>query len=157
MDGVGALVRNKSFITTLVGLIVALLVAAVPALQEQQETLIIAIVALVGVAIGGYTVQDWTLATGQARVAEANAQMARWEAEGQAAQTAMLEAQSTNLEHVVEVSPPAYLPRNRNPHLDALLVFEELTTPEKPGDPVPDVAAMRERARQNITAIARYQ
>lgn len=150
MDGVGALVRNKSFITTLVGLIVALLVAAVPALQEQQQTLILAIVALVGVAIGGYTVQDWTLATGQARVAEANAQMARWQAESQQAS-----AQGAALEEAAIM--PAYIPRSRNPHLDALLVFEELTTPEKPGDPVPDVAAMRERARQSITAIARYQ
>jgi len=57
-SAIRALFKSKRFITTLVGMCVMLASALVPQLADQLDVLAPTIVILVGVAVGGYSVQD---------------------------------------------------------------------------------------------------
>lgn len=50
--------RSKRFIAAFVGLLVMILVGLFPDLESSQDTIIEAVVVVVGVLIGGYSVQD---------------------------------------------------------------------------------------------------
>lgn len=107
-----SVVTSKQFITTLVGLILAVLVAAVPALEPLQDTLLQAIVGLFLVLVGGqfYTDGKRTEAQGyrdgMTTVAMANRYAADQHATSEAAgyrdaaqsATPLLESQVANVE-----------------------------------------------------------
>lgn len=57
-SAVNALFKSKRFITTLVGMVVMIVSTLVPQLADQLDILAPTIVILVGVAVGGYSVQD---------------------------------------------------------------------------------------------------
>lgn len=50
--------RSKRFIAAGVGLVVMLLVAAIPELEASEDIIIESLVVLIGVLIGGYSIQD---------------------------------------------------------------------------------------------------
>lgn len=63
--------RSKRFWTALLGILSMILVAFVPELEEYIETLIPGILGIVGIVIGGYTLQDTALAyNGQSKYSD---------------------------------------------------------------------------------------
>lgn len=56
------ILRSKRFWSAVVGGILAVLVIVIPELESLQETLLNAIVILIGLLIGGYTIEGTVLA-----------------------------------------------------------------------------------------------
>ena len=50
--------ESKKFWSMVVGVIMTIIVAIIPELEQHIDTLVPAILAIVGIAIGGFTVQD---------------------------------------------------------------------------------------------------
>ncbi len=50
--------KSRRFVTAVVGLVVILLSAATPALEEEFQTIATSVVIIVGVLVGGYSAED---------------------------------------------------------------------------------------------------
>lgn len=58
MAGLNELIRSKRFWTMVLGAVVSTIIATVPGLEDVREELLQVLVVIVGLVIGGYTLED---------------------------------------------------------------------------------------------------
>lgn len=136
------LLTSQQFILTLVGLIVGVVIAAVPALEPVQAEMIASLTAIILVAIGGVSYHQGQVVKLQA------AQVERETASIQAAHVA---DRAGYIEQAVSAPSSSYFDTQRA-RMAALYAFDDVLN----ADGMNDLPALRGRLREMISAESRY-